>query len=568
MKNFAVADAIYGDRDMHVNTVHTCSDERLFEWCLNEVPLLLVILDNRGRVVWINRKAVELTGFDNRTAQGEVWFDQSAVAAMYEEAYSDQEKPRITNLVIPAKEGSDRVVSGKLMPVGSYGSSMDHVVFVASSVCEGADDDEACLTGYDELTGLAGRAMAYEQIKHAMAKAKRKNTRVGVIFLDVDDFKKINDTLGHAAGDAVLSVVASRLQNSIRESDTVARIGGDEFLVILNEIEGAIDCEVVAEKVVELFSLPVDVDGESVSVTTSMGISIYPWDGVTRENLVANADAAMYYAKSSGKNRFHFFTNEINTTIQNRLTLESRLRDAVKAESFAVLFQPIVEAGTGKVVGVESLVRWVDEGKLVSPSEFLSVAEDSGLILPIGEEVMRVACRDAVAWSRTAGEEISVTVNLSLRQLLSGHMPMLVRSVIEESGIEPGNLLLELTELSLLYKFDYMREQLSLLHEMGVRLSLDDFGVGYSSLSCIDNIPLSTVKIDGSRVHGLSRKGSGLAFCDAVTSMTHSFSKKVVAEAVESSRQLRYLRGIGVDYVQGSYISEPLHRDAVSHIFS
>lgn len=569
-----LAEIIYGtiDMDRHVNAAR--ADEikaRLYESCLSEVPLLVVIIDKHGTVVWINRKVRELTGLDNFTAAGKEWADRDTVAAFAADAAQDQgtqNRTRELSLLIPSDKGSEKIIHGKLFHFGGLSGDAVNLVFIASSICEGRHDEcGAFATTHDALTDLPGRTMAHDQIKQSMAKAKRTGTRAGIIFLDVDDFKTINDTLGHAAGDIVLQTVARRLQDSVRESDTVARIGGDEFIIILNEIDSEIDCETVAEKIIELFSSPINISGESIAVTTSMGISLYPGDGDTRDSLIANADAAMYYAKNSGKNKFRFFTNEINKTIQSRLGLESRLRKSIKDDKFVVVYQPVVESATGKVSGVEALVRWEDAGRLIEPMEFLSVAEDSGLILPIGETVMRTACKDAVYWAAQAGKNVSVTVNVSLRQLMSGRIPALVMDIISETGIKPCCLQIELTEKSLLYKFDYIYKQLSLLHEIGVEISLDDFGVGYCSLSCIDKAPLNTIKIDGSRVHNLVRNGGGFAFCEAVTFMSHSFSKKVIAEEVENSIQLHCLRGIGVDYVQGTYISKPLRRDTISHIF-
>lgn len=547
-------------------------DVSMFESLLNTLPLFIVAVDREGKVVWLSRKASDITGFETTQARGERWFDEELITQMLE--YADDVgveavKKNVSNQVLPLARGGEELVSGWFLPVMDAAADAVVLVFVSSSICElHASVRDICITGHDELTGLAGRNMAYEQLKHSMAKAKRRQGKVGVIFLDVDDFKRINDMHGHAAGDRVLRTVAERLLGAVRESDIVARIGGDEFLIILNEIDGVMDCEVVAEKIIDVFSRAIDVGGGFVLATTSMGVSIYPGDGSTCDEVVSNADTAMYYAKKSGKNKFHYFTGEDNRAIQRRLSLESMLRDAVRENSFVVMYQPIVEAESGRVRQLEALVRWERGNDMVLPSEFLADAEESGIIVPIGEDVMHKACRDAVGWSALSGEDISVTVNVSLRQWMSGGIPGLVNEVLQESGIEPSCLQLELTESSLFHKYDFICEQLKKLRDLGVMLSLDNFGVGYSSLSCIEEVPLTTVKIDGIKVHELTNKGAGLAFCEAVTAMTHSYSKKVVAEKVESSRQLRKLQDIGVDYVQGSYISNPLRREAVDYIFS
>lgn len=550
------------DQTVNLAGAHRCMSA-LYKDCLDELPSLIVLLDEQGRVRWLNRRAVAVTGYQREELIGRAWHDtvspastRGASRALFARMLSGAEDANSHTQTIVDRSGGESSMAIRMSLIGTADESSSTVMLLGQSLPE--EEAEVC-HGYDDLTGLPGRAMALDQLRRALATAKRKSTRVGIIFLDVDEFKTINDTIGHHGGDVVLQTVARRLQESVRQSDVVARLGGDEFLVILQEIEDEVDCEVVAEKVLEVFSSPVNLEGESLAVTTSMGITLYPDDGDNDNSLIAKADMAMYRSKQQGKNKYRFFTAELDRSIQRRLSLEAQLRGALQEERFVLRYQPIVDTAQGVVVGCEALMRWDrgDEG-LAHPDAFIAVAEDSGLIVPMGERVLALACNDAVTWSREHRETLRITVNVSARQLLAGDLPGMVRRIIDESKIDPGQLEIELTESMLLYRYQHVLQQLKVLHELGVRLSLDDFGVGYSSLACLQQPLLDTVKIDGSRLHQLAPRSEQHAFCAAVTSLAHQLQRKVVAEGVETGCQLRHLQGIGVDYVQGRHLVKPL----------
>jgi diguanylate cyclase (GGDEF)-like protein len=420
---------------------------------------------------------------------------------------------------------------------------------------------------HDALTDLPNRALFRDRLSHAMAQADRYHQRLAVLFLDLDRFKAINDTLGHNAGDQLLRIAAERLKGCVRECDTVARLGGDEFTVIVEDVEDRQAAAVVAQKIIDSFSQPFTLHGHEVFVTTSVGITLYPDDGEHLDTLLRNADAAMYRAKDCGRNNYQFYVPEMNTRARERLLLENALRRALVKEEFILHYQPRVDLRSGNVIGAEALLRWRHpERGLMAPDEFVPLLEETGLILPVGEWVLREACRQNRAWQDKGLPPVRVAVNLSVRQFLQRDLAALVASVLEETGLPPSFLELEITEELLLEHSAANAAALNRLRELGVHISIDDFGTGYSSLSYLKRLPIHTLKIDQSFVRDITLDSDGAAIVSAIIAMACNLRLNVLAEGVETEAQLAFLRAQGCNEIQGYSFSRPLDAEAFERL--
>lgn len=418
----------------------------------------------------------------------------------------------------------------------------------------------AYLAHYDTLTGLPGRALFRDRLGHAMAKAERNGQMVALMFLDLDRFKAINDTLGHGAGDTLLKNVAQRLKECVREEDTVARLGGDEFTVILEQISNVDDASIVAKKIIEAVALPMILNGHEVFVTASIGITIYPHDSTDMDELIKNADSAMYRAKEEGKNGYEFYTRQMNTRTVERMAIENELRHAMERNEFALYYQPKVDMKSGNILSMEALLRWEHPTRgTVPPDEFIPFLEETGMITPVGEWVLRTACAQNKAWQDAGFGPLRVAVNLSARQFQQNDLVKCVSQILEETRLDANCLELEVTESMLMKNPEYAVKALEEIKAMGVvRINIDDFGTGYSSLSYLKRFPISTVKIDRSFVHGIPEDKEDVAITRAVSAMAHSLGLKVIAEGVEDERQLAFLLEEGCDEIQGYFFSPPL----------
>ncbi len=407
---------------------------------------------------------------------------------------------------------------------------------------------------HDSLTGLANRSLLTDRLAQAIAQAQRAGHEVTVGVLDLDRFKLVNDSLGHNAGDQLLKMVSARLLGCVRDGDTVARLGGDEFVFLLSGPDSTNDNYAVVERILEQVSRPVIVNGRDLDIGCSIGLSVYPRDGGDGENLLKNADAAMYRAKDRGRNRIEFFAREMNETIDRRLALEHALRRAVVRDELSLSYELQMDLRTGAVVGVEALLRWRHpQLGSIPPAMFIPVAEETGLIIPLGEWVLHRACADAAALVRQGSPAHTVWVNLSARQFRDGGLEGLIQRALDGSGLEPGRLGLELTESMVMHGADEVIQTMQRLNEMGVRLALDDFGTGYSSLSYLKRFPVDRIKIDQSFIRDIDKDPEDATICQAVTALGHSLGLKVIAEGVESERQSLLLREGGCDEAQGYY---------------
>ncbi|RNC69871.1 MAG: EAL domain-containing protein [Desulfuromonadales bacterium] len=412
---------------------------------------------------------------------------------------------------------------------------------------------------YDSLTGLANRRLFNDRLRQSLALAQRNKRLLAVLFLDLDRFKLINDTLGHAVGDRLLMAVAKRLRNCCkREGDTVARQGGDEFIINLSVIADVNDALKVAQKINDSFRNPFVVDGHELFVTTSIGISLFPYDGRTGESLVKNADIAMYRAKEQGRNNCQLYTPEMNTKAFERLSLENDLRRALERDEFIVYYQPKVNVEQGQITCTEALVRWQHPTMgLIPPARFIPLAEETGLIVPLGEWVLRRACRQNREWQEAGYPPMQVAVNLSTRQLQTGNLVETVERALDDSGLDPRWLILEVTESIMMDNVDSTLQTLRILERMGVQIAIDDFGTGYSSLHYLKKFPIHSLKIDRSFIRDITTNPDDEAIASAVISMARGLNLRVVAEGVETVEQLEVLRSLDCRYMQGNFFSKP-----------
>ncbi len=447
---------------------------------------------------------------------------------------------------VGGQDGESRIFEGSLVDITERKLAEDRIEFLAY---------------FDSLTHLPNRALVHDRLTTAIVTAKRERQKIALLHLDLDSFKVINDCLGHSRGDELLQSIAQRLQACARDEDTVARLGGDEFMVALGPINSAADAAVVAERIASDLKPAFNLNGNSLSVTCSIGISVFPDHGTDVETLIKNADVAMYAAKSRGRNTFSFFSEEMTAQAVERLKLDNTMRGALEREEFYLVFQPEFNLQTGAVSCWEALLRWKHpELGLVSPERFIPIAEANGMIVPIGEWVLRTACRHARGW-HDIGSKVPVAVNVSAVQFRQIGFCELVRSVLKETGLDPEHLELEITESLLLATEDMRFAVLSQLKALGVRLAIDDFGTGYSSLSYLKQLPVSKLKIDRSFIRDLHHNGNEEAITAAIIQMAKCLNLTVTAEGVENERQLQFLREQQCDDVQGFLFSKPLKAD-------
>lgn len=415
------------------------------------------------------------------------------------------------------------------------------------------------LAYYDTLTDLPNRALLSDRLDLAIAHAKRSGYKCAVLFLDMDRFKNINDALGHSIGDQLLKSVATRLKECVREVDTVARMGGDEFVVVLDGMAETDDILTVAQKMLHSLSQSYEVEGHNIRATPSIGISVYPEDGTDGESLIMNADSAMYHTKENGRNDFKFFVSDMKTKVAEKLFIESDLRKALEHGQFVLHYQPQVDIKTGHIIGAEALIRWNHPvAGLISPAKFISIAEESGLIIPLGEWILNEACRQNLAWQKTGLPPISIAVNLSAVQFRQQNLCQLISKVLSDTGLDPHYLELELTEGLVMSNTNSAIATLNCFKEMGVHISIDDFGTGYSSLSYLKHFPIDYLKIDQSFVRDITTNPDDAAITTAIINMAQGLNLKTIAEGVETADQLAFLRLHSCDVVQGYYFSKPV----------
>lgn len=424
------------------------------------------------------------------------------------------------------------------------------------------------IANHDPLTGLFNRLKFHNRLTQTLSSVRRNDTIFALLFLDLDRFKLINDTLGHRIGDLLLQAVSERLKNSVRSNDTLARLGGDEFIMLLSNIHHIDDVARIAQKTIELLLQPFTVESNDIVITASIGISVYPDDGKNSQTLLMNADTAMYMAKERGKNNYQFYTQEMTEKSLERMTIERGLRYALTHYEFKLHYQPQIDSASGHAVSVEALIRWQHpEWGLVNPSRFIGVAEETGLIVPIGIWVLRTACLQAKSWQDNDGPFTHVAVNLSARQFLEMDLFQTIQEVLAETGLKPSSLELEITESAIMQDLERTQQVLQQLYALGVRLSIDDFGTGYSSLTYLRRFPVHSVKIDHSFVRDIPGEEGGMTLVRAIIALAHELKLSVTAEGVETEEQLAFLKNHKCDMLQGYIFSKAVPAEQLEKDF-
>ncbi|MDK2125391.1 bifunctional diguanylate cyclase/phosphodiesterase [Parachitinimonas caeni] len=531
----------------------------------------IVVADANRRIVTVNQAFTKITGFADTEVLGrDLHFLASDIQdqSFYSRIWLDIEQYGCWQ-----GEVWNRRKNGDLYPEWqTLSMAYDEQGRVANYICVCSDvsaHKEAVaqvehLANYDPLTELPNRALLLDRIGQAIVMAERNRKQIALMFIDLDRFKNINDSLGHSVGDQVLTQVADRLKWCLRSSDTICRYGGDEFVVLLPDVDEPADAALVAKKLVETVAWPFQVQGNELTITPSIGISIYPADGHDIDTLLKNADAAMYHAKASGRNNFQFYTQELNGRTYDYLMVENQLRRAIERKEFQLYYQPQIELASGALVGCEALIRWMHpERGMVPPDRFIPVAEDSGLIVRIGEWALIEACRQNKAWQEQGLPAIPVAVNLSPAQF-SSSITATVEIALMETGLSARHLELEVTEGVVMRDAIEVIDTLRELKRMGVRLSIDDFGTGYSSLSYLRRFPIDKLKVDRSFVDEIGADVDDEAIASAIIDLAHSLRLKVIAEGVETADQARFLLQRGCDQIQGFLVSRPLSAGAMA----
>ena len=436
---------------------------------------------------------------------------------------------------------------------------LEDLVAQRTALLQVSEEKYRILAQRDPLTGLPNRALFAELLQHAVQHAERSATQFALLSLDIDHFKTINESLGHSRGDQLLVEVAKRLQGLMPESDTIARIGGDEFDIILERREGSPWVDLLAQRMIDALAEPIALDGQSIYVGMSIGIALYPADGTDAETLQSHADAALHQAKAQGRGVLRFFSPELSSRARSRLTLEADLRQAIDRQELTLHYQPQIDLQSGRIVGLEALVRWNHPVRgMVPPGEFIAFAEESGLVVRMGDWVLQEAARQIRTWSEAGLAPPQVAVNVSAVQLSRGHLVEAVQACLASSGIAPRQLELEITESFIMFDRDRSLKSLAELKALGVRLSIDDFGTGYSSLAYLQQLEVHKLKVDMSFVHDMTTNSGNASIVRAVVAMGHSLGLDVVAEGVETPEQATHLRQLHCDAIQGYLVSRPL----------
>lgn len=548
--------ATIGQNDV-VLTALKASKQRL-RTIITNAPVVLFALDENAVFTMSEGKGLERLGLQPGGLVGHCAFELFEHIPHF---YDDFQKALNGEKVSLILEINDIVFECWHSVVREKNGEIGGIIGVATDITERKHAEKRLvqLANYDSLTGLPNRTLFRDRLTHAVAQAHRKDHLVALLYLDLDRFKMINDSLGHHAGDELLKGVSERLLSNAREEDTVARLGGDEFTVILEGITNNEDATIVARKILEVMGKPFYLDGHEVFVTTSIGITIFPVDAQDIDELLKNADTAMYRAKEQGRNNYQFYTADMNAKAVEHLIMESSLRHALERNEFVLHYQPQVDLHSREITGMESLLRWNHpELGLLYPDQFMQLAEETGLIVSIGEWVLNQACEQAADWHGAGLSGMRLAVNLSALQFRTDSLVETVAKALRLSGFDPKCLELEITESFLLDNVDSAIEKLRNLSSLGVDLAIDDFGTGYSSLSYLKQFPLNTLKIDQSFVRDISTDPDDAAIAEAIVALGRSLHLRVMAEGVETEEQLNFLRTRGCDQAQGFLISRPV----------
>ena len=563
--------------------------ERLHRYLVNTSPDIIYILDPDGHFTFVNDRIGTLLGYDSGELIGKHYSflvhhrDIDVARYVFNERRVGDRASRNIELRLKYKDDSSQHIfdtrtvpielssmgmykneetSGKKTYLGTYGVARD---ITERKMAEETINYQAY---HDLLTNLPNRALLKDRLGLAISQAKREQEMLAVMFLDLDRFKNINDSLGHVVGDELLQQVSTRLKSCVREGDTLARFGGDEFTLLLPKIgKGKDDIGKIAEKINEVLKDPFIIDDNELYVSTSIGISIYPRDGTDMDTLIKHADIAMYHVKDTGKNNFKFYSTDMTTPYFQNLSLDTGIRKALDNDEFHLVYQPQINIKSGEIVGVEALLRWDHpEHGPISPAEFIPFAEETGMIVDIGHWVLRNACAELKHWRDAGLPEIRMSINMSARQLVENNIVSFVSSTLKDYCI-PGHCLeIEITENTIMSDMDSVIHKLKELSKKGVYIAIDDFGTGYSSLSYLHKLPIHTLKIDRTFIKELDMKNAGKSIINTIVAMVKGLNLNVIAEGVETQQQLDYLQEIDCNEAQGFLFCKPLTADVIAQL--
>ncbi|WP_415911800.1 EAL domain-containing protein [Neptuniibacter sp. QD37_11] len=540
---------------------------KVLSLAVSQTPVSIIISDARGMIEYVNDAAIQASGFVEEDLLGKsaislIDQQQTKKASFIDFTQAlNNDQEWAGELCATRRSGQSCWEAVHLSPVTTTESEITHYLIIKEDITERREQEQKLLyqASYDALTELPNRTLGMERLAQGVINARRLQHKLAVMFIDLDGFKNVNDSLGHDIGDQLLIKAASRLLNTVRESDVVARLGGDEFLIIMPAISEQSDCFPVLDKIKHAFSETFQLAGHSLAVTPSIGLSIFPEDGEDGAILLRNADLAMYQAKEAGRNTYRFFNHQIHENLTMRMQVETQLKSALEKQELSLSYQPIVEAQTRKLVGVEALLRWNNEllGP-VSPDQFIGIAEQTGLIVPIGNWVIQTACMQIADWRTQGLRDLSLAINVSPRQLHGDGLGAVIDQALGAANLNPESLILEVTEGLLIRNPTEAKRTLEALKELGIGIAMDDFGTGYSSLSNLKNYPFDILKIDRTFVRDIASDPEDCALISAAISMSAGLGLPVVAEGVETEQQLNILADMNCDRVQGYYFSKPL----------
>jgi diguanylate cyclase (GGDEF)-like protein/PAS domain S-box-containing protein len=565
-----------------VSTVRDVTDHKLAEEALRESerryqvmaeasPVGIFRCDLDARCRYVNRRWREITGLTTAEAATEGWLlavhpdEHEQITTAWRQTVGQGQVFR-SECRFRRPRGVTTWVFVQAEPVYDLRQSLSGYIGSVTDISERKRSEEEIrrIAYYDALTKLPNRAFFLEQLGRNIAAARRTDRRSALLFCDLDNFKDVNDSLGHDKGDLLLQGIAERLSACIRKGDTLGRLGGDEFVLLLPKVESSRDAVMVARKIKDQLARPFDLDGQEVYTSPSIGIAFYPDDGDTVSTLLKHADMAMYAAKSKGRNRYQFFSEDMHRRAVERMQLEAGLRQALERQEFRLVYQPQYELATGRLVGVEALLRW-DHPELgtIMPERFIGMAEETGMIHPIGEWVLRAACAQAREWIDAGFVDLRMAVNLSGKQFAEAGLVDLVRQVLAETGLPPASLELEITETVLMHDAALARRTIDALQQDGVRLAVDDFGTGYSSLVYLKDLPVSRLKIARDFVRDIASDRRDAAIAEAIVALGRNLGVEIVAEGVETEAQASILQGLACPLVQGFHFDRPLGREDI-----
>ncbi len=550
---------------------------------LDSIGEAVLRIDSNGKVAYLNRKAEEMTGWRRDEARGRPMADVfrliesvsgpadgNGAGIATQEEQATKETADCRNCILVRRDGFECGIELKVTPIqDQHGDVSGTVVtFHDVTVARAKSLEMSHLAQHDSLTDLPNRVLFNDRLTQAIALADRQGKQLAVLFVDLDHFKKINDSLGHDVGDKMLQSVAGRLLTCVRRSDTVSRLGGDEFVVLLAQVEHAEDAAYSARKVLRALAAPHLIDNKNLDVSVSIGVSTYPTDGQDAGELLNRADNAMYEAKQHGRNTYQFFRHEIHARLAERQSLEADLRCALGRNEFLLHYQPKLNLQTGAITGVEALIRWLHPQRgILHPAQFVPIAEECGLIAPIGQWVLLEACKQAQAWRDSGLAVVPMCVNVSAAEFGAKDFLSGVRAVLIATGVEPQHLELELTESVLMHDAEAAVVTLAKLKTMGVQLAIDDFGTGYSSFTYLRRFPSDALKLDQSFVREISADPVHAAIVSAMINLGRSLKQRVIAEGVETRAQLEFLQLHGCGEGQGYYFSPPVVAEQVRKLF-